>query len=222
MTLLTMVIGALPTSGLLDNSPLLSKIVGMVIAALAAINYTAQRTALKRAYLATAGTAPQISRVPQVAISTLLVVAVVAIAIMQTSCGSLNCQDPKNAGNVACVIENGVVDCTGVSSLPSAVAVVTPIVEKIVASAQQPDGSFKWSSSIEQQIVDLALQYGMCVVAEVWDQLTSPSPAAGSGSALVARASPSSAETAALTDEFNRIRERVAPGRKFKTSRGTR
>lgn len=213
-----MVIGAVPTSSLTANAPLLSKIVGMVIAALAAINYVAHRTALKRAYLAVAaGTpAPQISRAPQLAASALLVAVVAAVAVVPTSCGSLNCSDPKNASNVACTIENGVVDCIGVSSLPPAVAVVTPVVEKLVASARQPDGTITWSS-IEQQLVDLALQYGMCVVAEVWNQLTS-SPPAGSGSALVVARTPASASFA---EEFNRLRARVAPGRQFKTSRGT-
>jgi len=228
-----MVIGAIPTSGLTENAPLLSKIVGMVIAALAAINYAAQRTALKRAYLAAASgiSAPQISRVPQVAASALLIASVVLLAVVPSSCGgSLNCQDPKNAASTACVVEGSLVDCTGVVSLPSAVAVATPVVEKIVASARQPDGTYKWSSSIEQQLVDLALQYGMCVVAEVWNNLTRPtlsagsgsagSGSAGSGSAEVARATPASA--AALAEEFDRVRARVAPGRRFKTSGGTK
>jgi hypothetical protein len=217
-----MVLGAIPTSGLTDNAPLLSKIVGMVIAALAAINYTAHRTALKRAYIAAVASVtatPQISRLPQLAASALLVAVVGVLAVAPMSCGgALNCQDPKNTGSVACVVGGAVVDCTGVSSLPSAVVTVTPIVEKLVAAAHQPDGTYKWSASIEQQLVDLALQYGMCVISEVWNQLTSPSPAAGSGSVLVARAAPS----AALTEEFDRLRARVAPGRQFKTSRGTR
>lgn len=218
-----MVIGALPTSGLTENAPLLSKIVGLVIAALAAIHYVAQRTALKRAYLAAGTSAPQISRAPQLATSALLVAVVVVLAIAPTSCGSsLNCQDPKNVGSVACVVEGAVVDCTGVSSLPSAVAVVKPVVEKLVASALQPDGTIKWSS-IEQPIVDLALQYGMCVVAEVWNHLMTPSPVvAGSGSALVMRGTSASASSASFTEEFNRLRARVAPGRQFKTSGGTR
>jgi hypothetical protein len=154
-----------------------------------------------------------------------LVASLATLGILQTSCGSsLNCQDPKNATNVACVVEGAVVDCTGVTSISSAVSVVTPIVEKLVASATQSDGSIQWSS-IEQQLVNLALQYGMCVVAEVWNQLMSP-PApgsgggagSGSGSALVARRALPSASLAAA---FDRIRARVAPGRKFKISAGT-
>jgi hypothetical protein len=229
-----MVLGAIPSSGLTENSPLLAKVVGMVIAALAAINYTAQRTALKRVYLA-AGTGtfpPQISRVPQLAASALLVAAVAALAVVPASCtGGLNCKDPKNAQNIGCAIDNAVVDCTGVTSLPSAVTVVTPIVEKLIASALQADGTIKWSA-IEPQLIDLALQYGMCVIAEVWNQLMNgggggsgsgsgssggSGSGSGSGSAMVARGA---LPAASLAEEFNRLRARVAPGRQFKTSKG--
>ncbi len=55
MTFLTVVIGAIPSSGLVDNAPLLVKIVGMAIAALSTLNYTVHRTSLKRAYVAAGG-----------------------------------------------------------------------------------------------------------------------------------------------------------------------
>jgi hypothetical protein len=155
---------------------------------------------------------------PQFARSALLFVVVTALAFAPMACGSLNCQDPKNAGSVACTIENDIVDCTGISSLSSAVTVATPIVEKLFGAARQPDGTLKWSSSIEQQLIGVALQYGMCAVAEVWHQLMSPSSTAGSGSALVVRSAPAAAP---FIEEFNRIRARVAPGHQFKTSRGT-
>lgn len=227
-----MIIGALPSSGLTANSPDLTKVVGIVVAALAAVNYTMQRSALKRAYAAaTAAAAPQLSLAPKLAASALLVAAFATVGI---SCGSsLNCSDPKNAQSFACVVEGSVVDCTGVSSLPTAVAVVTPIAQKLIASAQQPDGSINWSA-IESQFVDLALQYGMCVVAEVWNQLmnggggggsgsgsgSAPAPtpmvAAGSGTAPLPKLSSTD-----LAKEFDRIRSRVSPGRQFKTSGGT-
>jgi hypothetical protein len=84
VTLLTMLLGAIPSSGLTANAPLFAKIVGMVIAALAAYNYTAQRTVLKRAHLAAqAATVVQLpsSRVPQIAASSVLVVLIVALGI---------------------------------------------------------------------------------------------------------------------------------------------
>lgn len=230
LTLLTMIIGAIPSSGLTANSPELTKIIGLVVAALAAVNYTAQRTSLKRTYLAATvtGIAPQVPRMPQLAASALFVAVVVTVGISQAACGgSLNCADPKNAQSFACVVEGSVVDCTGVSSLPSAVSVVTPIVVKLIASARQVDGSINWPS-IESQVVDLALQYGMCVVAEVWNDLmngggggsgSAPAPvpalAAGSSTALPKLSSTD------LAKEFDRIRSRVSPGRQFKTSGGT-
>ena len=210
-----MALGAVPSSGLTANAPLLAKIVGMAIAALTALNYTVQRTALKRAHLTALGAtaSTQRSKVPQLAASALFIAIVVTLGIVQTSCGA-NCQDPKNAQSAACVVEGAAVDCTGVASLASTVAVVRPIVEKLIASATQPDGTIKWSS-IEQQIVDLALQYGTCVIAEIWNAYTSGT-ALGSGSAAtLARTRISPADFAA---EFDRIRARVAPGRTFRTS----
>jgi len=52
ITLLTMILGAIPSSGLTTNAPLLARVVGMAIAALAALHYTAQRTSLKRTHVA--------------------------------------------------------------------------------------------------------------------------------------------------------------------------
>ena len=228
-----MILGAFPSSGLLTaDPPSIAKIVGMLIAGLAALNYTAQRTALKRAYLAALGTdSTQLSRVPQIATSALLVAVVATLVITQPSCGTAaNCQDPKNAQSAACVVKGAIVDCTGVSSLPSAVAVVTPIIERLIVSATQSDGSIQWSS-IEQQIIDLALQYGTCVIAEIWNGLMNHGGGgSGSGSAIasgsgsgasagsaLARPRPSSAD---LAKEFDRIRARVSPGRQFKISGG--
>lgn len=51
LSFITIVLGALPTT-LFQNAPVLTKIVGMAIAALAAAHYTAARTSLKRAHLA--------------------------------------------------------------------------------------------------------------------------------------------------------------------------
>lgn len=45
------ILGALPSSGLLNNEPTLTKIVGLIVAALSGINYTYQRSALKRSAL---------------------------------------------------------------------------------------------------------------------------------------------------------------------------
>jgi hypothetical protein len=52
LTFLAMLIGALPSSGLIANAPLAAKLVGMAAAVLAALGYTTNRTNLKRAHLA--------------------------------------------------------------------------------------------------------------------------------------------------------------------------
>lgn len=81
-----MILGAIPSSGLTANAPLFAQIVGMLIAALAAFNYTVQRTALKRAHLAVqmAGASAPItsSKVPQLAASGALVVLIVALGVI--------------------------------------------------------------------------------------------------------------------------------------------
>jgi hypothetical protein len=80
ITFLTILLGAIPSSGLTTDAPLLAKIVGMAIAALAALNYTAQRTALKRAYaVRSAATIPS-SKTPLVAGSA-IVALVVALGV---------------------------------------------------------------------------------------------------------------------------------------------
>jgi hypothetical protein len=218
-TFLTMALGAIPSSGLTADAPLLAKVVGQALAAVAAIHYVAQRSALKRAHLAHRG---HVAKAPApVVIPTVAAAAVVLLlGIGLTSCGGVDCKDPKSAQSAQCVIEGAVVDCTGVSSLSSTIAVVQPLVEGLLASALQPDGSIAWSS-IESQLVDLALQYGTCVLAEIWNSYmhgTLPGgSAAGSGSKLArAHLVPDD-----FAREFDRIRARVAPGRKFKTSGAT-
>lgn len=52
LTLLAVILGAIPSSGLVSGSPLAAKLVGMAIAALSVLGYQAQRTSLKRAHLA--------------------------------------------------------------------------------------------------------------------------------------------------------------------------
>lgn len=208
ISFLVVVLGALPSSGLLDNAPTIAKIVGLIVSALSAIHYTYQRSALKRAYYG----AQLRARSPQVTAAAGLLLVLLSLSGLCTlsSCGP-SCQDPKNAGSAACVVSGAVVDCTGVSSLSTAVAVVEPIVEKLIGTARQPDGSINWAS-IEQQIVDLALQYGACVVAEVWSDLM------GNGTRAVSAGSGLSPD--GLKKEFDRIRARVAPGRTFAVGAG--
>jgi len=233
LSFLTIVVGAIPTSGLVADAPMVAKIVGLVIAALSAINYTIQRTALKRAQLAALAGAPPRggSRLPTLVTGALLVLA----TTLGISCSGTACQDPKNAQSAQCVIEGAVVDCTGVSSLTTAVTVVEPIVEQLILSAVQADGTVGWAL-IEPQIVALALQYGGCVIAEIWDYYVHGTPIPGIGSGGGSGSGSASGSAAAIpapflarvkispsefSAEFERLRARIAPGQKFKLLSGT-
>jgi hypothetical protein len=226
LSFITIVGGAIPTSGLVDNAPLAAKIVGLVVAALSAINYTIQRTALKRAYLAALGpVTPQATPSAKLLSVATLVLAAVAIGATVSSCAGTDCAAPQNAQSAQCVVENALVDCTGITTLPAAVAVAAPVVDTLIKSAQRADGSINWPA-IETPLIDLVLQYGPCVIAQIWNDYMSGSSsvvATSSGSGIrsgivVARVSRPAAEFAA---EFERIRAKVAPGRHFKTSGGT-
>lgn len=211
------VLGALPSSGLTDNAPTLAKVIGLIVAALSALNYTYQRSALKRAYVAAhvARSSAPLVRSPQLAAAATLLLALLSVSGLcaLSSCGGGgNCQDPKNAGSTACVVEGALVDCTGVSTLPAAVAAAEPVVVKLIASAKQSDGSINWGG-IEQQLVDVALQYGPCVLAEVWSDLM------GNGTRTAVAGAPHIAPDE-LKTEFDRIRARVAPGRTFNVGAG--
>lgn len=209
ISFVTLIIGVIPSSGLTTNAPLLTQIVGMVIAALAALHYTGQRVALKRAALLTANAPVEMSKNATRLSIALMLFAIGAAGATQISCGgALNCQDPQNAQSTSCRVVGDIIDCTGVSSVATGVEVVEPIVAKLIASAKQPDGSIKWSL-IEPQLVDLALQYGTCVIAEIFEGHKQGSAA----SATLARSADSRDDYA---QEFDRIRAQVAPGRKVK------
>lgn len=160
-------------------------------------------------------------------ISRAAIFLLISVGITSLSCGS-NCKDPQNAMNAQCVVDGAVVDCTGVSSIATAIPVVQPILDGLLASALQPDGTIAWAL-IVPQLVTLAFQYGMCVVAEIWNAYVNgiaPGAGSGSGSAIepnivrpsfLARVKISPATFAAA---FDQIRAQVAPGRKFKVRSG--
>ena len=166
-------------------------------------------------------------------ISRIVLFLMLTVGIPSLSCGS-NCKDPQNAMSAQCVVEGAVVDCTGVSSISSAVSIVQPILDGLLASALQPDGTISWVL-IGPQIITLAFQYGMCVISEIWNAyMNGVAPGSGSGSAgsgsagsgaepsivrpsFLARVKLTPADFAA---EFDQIRSQVAPGRKFKVRGG--
>ena len=84
LTLIAMLLGALPSSGLIANSPIAAKLVGMALAALAALGYTANRTSLKRAHLVAfttsqSGAAPVNSNKTSIAATAAAAIALVAL-----------------------------------------------------------------------------------------------------------------------------------------------
>lgn len=117
----------------------------------------------------------------------------------------INCQDPKNAGSVKCTTVNAVVDCTGISSLSSAVTELGPVFAGIIQSATS-SGGINWGT-ITGQLEGLASAWGMCIFAQIWSDYF------GAG-----------AKPAELTSDikahFDEIRAKVAPGTAFKVKGG--
>lgn len=98
LSLLVIVLGAIPSTGLTDNAPLLAKIVGMVLAALAAINYTYQRTVLKAAALSRGGAMVTPSSKLPLATSAAAVAGIIALAIISHGCAGTSVAI-KNGGD---------------------------------------------------------------------------------------------------------------------------
>ncbi len=170
----------------------------------------------------------------------LMIPLLAVVTLGNSGCKSAQtCSDPKNASSAQCTIVNAIVDCTGIKSLDSVVAEATPKVLGLLAIARNADGSINWPA-IESQLLQLAWQYGMCVIAQIWDTYFGQPPSAGSGvppdagvvivdagvgsgssTPTTPNARPRLADPAAAHAEFNRIRARVAPGTGFKTKGGT-
>jgi len=107
---------------------------------------------------------------------------VVGLATIPGACGGVNCKDPVNATKTECVIENNVLECAG-SNLTGALTTFGPEITALIQSARQADGSINWAG-IETQLVEDILKYGGCVVAAVFEELTSkPTISAGANTA---------------------------------------
>jgi len=101
LTFLTLVVGAIPNSGLVADAPVAAKIVGMAIAALSVLNYTANRTSLKRAHLASdaTSTASSSSSKLQAIAGSVAAVGVLVLAILYS--GSPASASPSKASSGA-------------------------------------------------------------------------------------------------------------------------
>lgn len=145
------------------------------------------------------------------------VVGVSLAVILVASCGA-NCKDPKNAHNAACVIENGVVDCTGISSLSTGVSEVTPIVQQLVKDHTDPTTGKIDFASMTPDLLQLAWKWGICIVAQVWNGFFPSSPNVATtleGVHLDATA------LSAAHDEFNLVKQKLSPGYLIKVNGGT-
>jgi len=147
-----------------------------------------------------------------------LAITMILVSLLPIACnhgGAASCQ-PTSIG---CVIIGSLVDCTGVNSLDSAVALETPVVIKLINSARNADGSVNWTA-IQGQLEQIAWQYGVCVIADIWNTLmNSPSGSGGSATALQANSSPP-LDPKDLKQEFDRIRAHVMPGYAIKLKSG--
>jgi hypothetical protein len=152
----------------------------------------------------------------------ILAAAMIFVSLAPLACSgtSTQCKDPASPD---CTVLSALVDCTGVKSLDTAVAEATPLVLGLVSSARASDGSINWSS-IESRLVQLAWQYGMCVIAEIWNMYFSsvPPPPVDAGiDGSAATQLKLSTDPVAAKAAFERIRNRVAPHTSFKTKGGT-
>lgn len=155
----------------------------------------------------------------------------IALVTVPSSCGSTNCQDPKNAGSATCNVIGAVVECTGVQSPPTLYETVKAAFEQILEApgVMNPDGSINLSAAVPA-LEKLGLQYGMCIIAQVIGDYINPpsagsgsSPPAGSGSATpatahVAHAKLSSDDAKKL---FGAVRAKIAPKTGFAVKGGT-
>ncbi len=152
----------------------------------------------------------------------LIGLVVVLLTLLPIACSSTSkCKTSTSPG---CNVVNALVDCTGVKTLDAAVAEATPQVISIVDSARSSDGSINWSG-IEDKLVQLAWKYGMCVVAEIWNDYfgtVPPAPPgdAGVGSGAVATKLKLTTDPTAARAAFDQIRAKVAPGHSFKVKGG--
>lgn len=154
-----------------------------------------------------------------------LAALMVTIALSPLACHP---SKPCTPTDVGCIIEGALADCTGVTSVESGVTVAEPIVVGLINSATAADGSISWAG-IEGQLISIALQYGPCVLAEIWDGLFGAGGSgsgSGSGSSVPGKPALARAQlkanlnTASAKAEFDRIRAKVAPGYSFKLRSG--
>jgi len=133
---------------------------------------------------------------------------------ISVSCGSTDCT--ANPKDPACVAKSVGEDCTA-SSVADAIAKYGPQVEGILTSTpRNPDGSVNYTailSAVEQDVASA----GMCAIAEIFSKYVF---AAAPSTPRTAASSPTPTPDEAKT-LFDKLRAEHAPGKTFKTSKGT-
>jgi hypothetical protein len=131
----------------------------------------------------------------------------------------VNCADPANAASASCAAQVAV-DCAG-GDVQGAIAKYGPLVEQLIMTARNPDGSINWAA-IETQLTIAALQYGACTLAGEFDNLINGVSGAGSGtgSGSAAKTSTPSVASSGAKDAFDRVRAKAFPGKTFKLASG--
>lgn len=135
------------------------------------------------------------------------VAALLIVLLTIPSCGT-NCKDPANAHSAECNVENALIECTGISSIPSAVTALAPQFASMVDGAKQADGSIDWAS-VAAQSEKLGVEWGMCTLAQVWDDYF--------GSSGRTKLTPKDAKA---RETFDKVRGKIAPHYSFKTKGG--
>ena len=145
---------------------------------------------------------------------------ILAVTAPSSCGGSVNCNDPAHALDATCVAQNILVECAG-SDVAGVITQYTPTVDDIIQKGLQPDGSINWSL-IETDLISAVARYGWCVVSAVFDHYMNPAPTVGSGSAVAAVAGGTAKHPtpAAAKDAFNKLRAKLWPQARFKTSSG--
>lgn len=160
----------------------------------------------------------------------LLAVAFCVAAVGIPSCGSTNCKDPTNANNAKCVAQQAVVDCTTQSAQDFVTQHVADLEKYFTAAG------IDWAG-VEQALVTLAVDDGVCVLEAVVEHYLTPAPVtadagtptpvdAGSGVAPppgppVASAS-SAVQIADVKIKHQALRAKLWPGKKAKFKGGVR
>ncbi|HVN42410.1 MAG TPA: hypothetical protein VMT50_06465 [Steroidobacteraceae bacterium] len=121
---------------------------------------------------------------------------------------AVDCKSPQNAASAECTVLGDLVDCAKALE-PAVVTAAKADLEAAIGGADL--GALP--AAVEAQLEDLAVKYGGCVIAQVFAGYIAPGSLVVSGGVHFT--------AAAARTEFAVLRNRLWPGRSFKTPGGT-